>query len=256
MDGGGAIELPPLGGSRRLVLRAVPASAIQEHGRRLLAVRLAQWAAFQLAVWHEIAQFYGYSALASWSERVSAFSPEDLYSDLLGTKIAGGIILLRQADDALQYNRSMDAWIQQVFARLRGVSRDASGAAMESVDGLWWDSSLRLPNWQLVRRRHFDFQGEVAPWLVSQARPGEPDAAGCGGAVGALHLRSPDGFEGTRFDAFARLEFEPGAALAELPLPRPHDPGLSHADLPWLVEQVRRAQTAQFGAGADGPGAP
>jgi hypothetical protein len=257
MDTGGAIELAPLGGSRKLVLRAVPASAIEGHGRRLLAVRLAQWAAFQLALWHEIAQFYGHSSLASWPEKVSGFSPEDLYSDLLGTKLAGGIILRRQADDEFQYNRSMDAWIQQVLARLEAVPRSDAYAAMRAVDGLWWDSGQRLPNWTLVRHRHFGFEGDVvAPWLVSQAPGVEPSVAGCAGARSALELRNPHGFEGTRFDSFATLEIEAGAALAQLPLPRPPKRALSQADFPWIAEHVRRENAAEFGAGADRPGPP
>jgi hypothetical protein len=150
----------------------------------------------------------------------------------------------------------MDAWIQQVLERLGGEPRESAEAAMRSVDGLWWDSGLRLPSWRLVRRRHLDFQGDVPPWLVSQARPGEPDPSGCAGAGSPLELRNPEGFEGTRFDALATLAIEAAAGLAQLPLPRPPKRTLTQADFPWLVEEIRRELEAELGPGADRPGPP
>ncbi|TOM58444.1 hypothetical protein CGH73_26665, partial [Vibrio parahaemolyticus] len=63
------------------------------HQRYTLSAYLAAKLAFQLAVWHEIAQWYGYQSVPGFSEGISAFSPEDLYSNLLGARLAMTVIL-------------------------------------------------------------------------------------------------------------------------------------------------------------------
>lgn len=40
--------------------------------------------AYDLSVWHEIATWYGVSSVPLVSEQFSSFSPEDVYSNLLG----------------------------------------------------------------------------------------------------------------------------------------------------------------------------
>lgn len=52
--------------------------------RYTLSVYLAARLAFRLAAWHEIAQWYGYHSVPGFPEEISAFTPEDLYSNLLG----------------------------------------------------------------------------------------------------------------------------------------------------------------------------
>jgi hypothetical protein len=142
-----------------------------------------------------------------------------------------------------------------ILERLDGVSKDAAIAATQAVGGMWWDSSKRLPNWELVRRRDFEIDQDIVPWLVSQARPGaEGDVAGCDGGTSALHLRNPDGHDGMRYDAVATLEIEPGAPVAQMPMPRPDSRTITQADFPWLIEQIRRESIATFGDAADRPG--
>src|SRR3546814_10292448 len=55
--------------------------------RYTLAAFLAAHLSFQLAAWHEIAQWYGYHTVPGFPERLSAFSPEDLYSNVLGARL-------------------------------------------------------------------------------------------------------------------------------------------------------------------------
>jgi hypothetical protein len=43
-------------------------------------------------VWREIATWYGWSALTLFPEEASAFSPEDLYSNLPDIKLAGSFV--------------------------------------------------------------------------------------------------------------------------------------------------------------------
>ena len=90
-----------------------------------------------------------------WPEKMSAFSPEDIYSSLLGIKLAGGIISSHEAGDDVEYARAMNAWIEVALERMQVTKKAAATRAIYAVDGRWWDSSRRLPDWQLLRRRKF-----------------------------------------------------------------------------------------------------
>ena len=68
---------------------------------RLLAGHLA----FEIAQWHEIAQWYGFQSVPGFSEEISAFSPEDLYSNLLGARLAINVILSGHGGSLEDYNR-------------------------------------------------------------------------------------------------------------------------------------------------------
>ena len=76
LEKGGTIEVPPQCAAMRVRLRPITAEAIRKYGRMQLAVALAEWLAYQLSIWHEIATFYGYASLSQWPEKISAFSPE------------------------------------------------------------------------------------------------------------------------------------------------------------------------------------
>jgi hypothetical protein len=82
------------------------------------------------------------------------FSPEDLYSNLLGIKIAGGLLMNQgEAETDVLYDRHMDEWLRATLAYLQPVSAGAGAEAMRLVDGVWWDSRARLPDPRLVLRR-------------------------------------------------------------------------------------------------------
>lgn len=64
---------------RRVQLNAfTPPPGVRQ--RYQLAAWLAGHLAFEIAQWHEIAQWYGFQSVPGFSEEISAFSPEDLYS--------------------------------------------------------------------------------------------------------------------------------------------------------------------------------
>ena len=193
---GGTIELPEEGGERRVLVKPVPQAVLHRVGRRRFAVGLGQWLAFQLSIWHEIATWYGWHAVPGWPERVSAFSPEDLYSNLLGAKLISAVAHLRSGRSENVYNHCVDAWIPVVLRSLGAVPRRAGLEAMRAVDGLWWDSSRRIPDPALVRRRYFDATGSLRPWLVTDVvapeRLGDRLRAGCGASPEPMQLSNPD----------------------------------------------------------------
>ena len=169
--------------------------------------------AFQLSVWHEIATAYGWASIDLYPEYVSAFSPEDLYSNLLGIKIARGI--LTQSDSAAAdslYDQDMDLWLQTTLRYLQPVSAAAGEAAAYLVDGVWSDSRARLPNPTVVLRRNLDAGNEISPWQISRAYSSPQMTAWvdteCGGSERPLILRRQNAARGVQFADLLTLEIE------------------------------------------------
>jgi hypothetical protein len=259
MDGGASIEVPPQGASMRVRLRAIPAETIERHGRMKIAVALGQWLAYQLSIWHEIATWYGFASLAEWPEKISAFSPEDLYSNQLGVRIAGAIALSGGARSDTEYNLNMDAWIAQVLKRLRVVSLADARAAADALDGGWWDSGRRIPDWMLVQRRRMDTGPLLLPWTLEAASPGKkgPVAAlpACKDAGPPLVLHVAEGWNGLSFRELATVEFEVGDGLAAqgFPFPRAGSRVVTQEDFPAVIAAIRIANAEIFGEAGDRP---
>ena len=166
---------------------------------------------------------------------------------------------LGRASSDHEYNRSMDAWIKQTLQRLDAVPKESGAAAMHSVDGAWWDSTKRVPDWKLVTRRNMDIGGEITPWrvvLAHREEQGKPDLfTACRGEDKVLHLRNPKGFEGKMFRDILRLEIEVDEKLAAngFPFPRPGSRTITQEDFPSIIQQIRKENAAEFGEGADRP---
>lgn len=171
-----------------------------------LAVSLAAHLAFQLATWHEVAQWYGFNTVPGYSEAVSAFSPEDLYSNLLGARIAIAVLNAGGGISLLQYERSMAEVLPQALAQLQAVSPQETRFHFDMLDGIWWNSRCRLPDKFLVRMRNYSVSDRRLP-----SRPAE--------SVPELWLTLPDRFQHHPLSHFARLEIWKGDHMASLPAP-------------------------------------
>ena len=254
---GATIELPPEGGKRRVIIRPLPHELIERYGLRQTAIGLAQWMAFQLSVWHEIATAYGWASIDLYPEYVSAFSPEDLYSNLLGIKIAGGI--LTQSDSAAAenlYDQDMDLWLQTTLRYLQPVSVAAGEAAAYLVDGVWWDSKARLPDPRLVLRRNLDAGNEITPWQISRAYSSPQMTAWidkeCGGRERPLILRYGNAVHGVQYADLLTLEIAVDVP-DPFPFPRPGSTQITQADFPAIIEAVRAKAVKFLGPGSDRP---
>ncbi|MEW5558797.1 DUF4056 domain-containing protein [Enterobacter asburiae] len=191
---------------RRLVFRAFTPPTT-EGERYLLAVWIAAHLAFQLAAWHEIAQWYGFESVPGFPEEVSAFSPEDLYSNLLGANIAVSLIRRGQAITLGVYDAAMDDALRKAL-----ITLDVQPAAMtrfhfDMLDGRWWNSRRRVPEKYLVLRRNYDISDDRIPTPV----PGE--------RATPLRLHLPHCWHGFSLDMLAQLELWPGRSMARLPMP-------------------------------------
>jgi hypothetical protein len=259
LERGTTLDIPPQGATMRVQVRPITARAIAKYGRMQLSTAIAEWLAYQLSIWHEIATFYGFTSLAGWPEKLSAFSPEDLYSNQLGVRIAGGIILAKGARSDLEYGLSMDAWLERALGRLDAVPLDDSQQAMSELDGAWWDSEKRIPDWTLVKRRRFDTGPFLQPWRLEDASPGTKGdvkaLADCRDAAPALVFYIRDGFAGALFRDYATVEFDVDDALVAAGFPLPHPPSrrVTQEDFPQIIAAVRAAALEALGPGADAP---
>ncbi|MFN8628098.1 MAG: DUF4056 domain-containing protein [Candidatus Binatia bacterium] len=256
-ESGGTVELPPEGGKRRVIIQPLPARLLDRYGLRRTAIALAQWLAFHLSVWHEIATAYGFASIDIYPEYVSAFSPEDLYSNLLGIKIAGGLIMQsgNTATDSL-YDQSMDRWLQATLLYLRSVPVGAGTNAMYLVDGVWWNSRARLPDPRLVAHRNLDAGLTLTPWQISRAYS-SPDITAwadeeCGGSERPLLLRRVDSANGIRFADLVTLAIDVDVK-DPFPFPRAGSTEITQADFPAIIEAVRQKVFRALGAGSDRP---
>lgn len=254
---GGTIELPAEGGNRRVIVRPVPRDLIDRYGLRRVVIVLAQWTAFQLSIWHELATAYGWAAIQMYPEYVSAFSPEDLYSNLLGVKLAGGILLRRgaAATDAL-YDQAMDAWLRQALVYLKPVSVEAGQEATRLVDKVWWDSEKRLPDPRLVLRRNSDLGDDIAPWLISRAYSSPGMQAWidreCGGTLQPVVLRAPQAPPGVKFSDFVTIEIDVDVPDG-FPFPRAGSKTITQDDFPGIIAAARERAVQVLGPNANRP---
>lgn len=253
LENGTTIALPPEAGARSIVLEPIPAEWVAAYGRRRLAVSMAEWIVFQMSIWHEIATWYGWSALPLFSERASAFSPEDLYSNALGIRLAAGVIAVRAAANDTSYDRTLDRWTRSALAELGAQDRDDGVVAADLVDGLWWDSSRRVPDERLILRRNFDLSLVAVPWTIEQSgRVASRDGVGsCGSNVDPVPLVIPDALGDVRFEDFVSLQVQVEPAVAAL-LPI-QGRTISQADFPEIVASIRAAALLEFGPRADSP---
>lgn len=157
---------------RRLVFHAfTPPSTAR--ARYALAAGMAARLAWQLAVWHEIAQGYGFESVPGFPEEVSAFSPEDLWSNMLGARIAESLILTGHVASREMYEMSMGQALSQILSHLGAVTSAGTRARLQQLDGEWWDSRRGVPDSGLVIRRNHNTSDSPCPMPVpgEQAEP-------------------------------------------------------------------------------------
>jgi hypothetical protein len=254
---GTTIDLPNEAGKRRVVLEKVDPEFLRRHDPVSLTMAIAQWLAFQLSIWHEIATWYGWSAVPGYPEKLSAFSPEDLYSNALGTKIAVASAFGFSARSEDLYDRSVDAWLRAAVDVLGPTSLETAIEAMRSLEGVWWNPAARLPDPDLVLRRNLSIGETITPWLVPQGRASEALEAAlrreCGGWPSPLPLATPSTFEGTPLRTLARLELRVDPAMASQPPFDALGPAVTQEDFPAIVAAIREQNRREFGPRADQP---
>lgn len=253
LETGGEFPLPEEGAKLTIALRPVNPNTLTQEGRWNIAIPLGQWLAFQSAVWHEIATWFGWSTFALFPEKVSAFSPEDLYSDLLGARIAAAVVSQSGARDELSYNRNVARWLDRALQSIQTVPVSVAEEAMLAVDGIWWDSTKRIPDMSLVLRRSFETGAVVSPWLVPPSRSGVLLRTACGEQPKPLPIANPSGMNGIDFASQAKLVIDLPPELASQEPFTSLGARITQEDFPAILYFIRKRNMEMFGPQAGQP---
>ncbi|MGR5321565.1 DUF4056 domain-containing protein [Vibrio sp. DNB22_19_1] len=127
------------------------------------SAQAAALTAFQLAQWHEIAQWFGMVSVSGFKELASAFSSEDLYSNMLGAKLAKQVLMSNPELDQQAFSKAMDSALQRALSDLQAQSKSITKELIQQLDGTWWDSSRRLPDKWVVRFRDYHLALTLSP---------------------------------------------------------------------------------------------
>jgi hypothetical protein len=133
-----------------------------------VAIEVAAYCTYTGMVWHEILTWFGYKAIGFYSEYPSAFSWEDVYSNLVGCRLA--VAALR--DPGRDFNEAMTAQIEQELDKLGVQPKPAARQAGQVVRDLWFVGDFLSCD---MIKRNFDIgldDGYVTPWRV-------PEIGGC-----------------------------------------------------------------------------
>ncbi|STS82839.1 Uncharacterised protein [Klebsiella pneumoniae] len=135
------------------------------------------------------------------------FFAEDLYSNLLGARLAINVILSGHGGSLEDYNQAMDAALKQVLTRLLVATRGETEAMFQQIDGDWWNSHRRVPDKFLVLKRNYDLQENRLPTPV----PFE--------TMPPYRLTMPEQVGGFRLRDLGELQIYPGHDMQALPVP-------------------------------------
>ncbi len=141
-----------------------------------VAVQIAEYCTYNGMVWHEMLTWFGYKAAGFYPEYPSAFSWEDIYSNLLGCRLA--VEALR--DPGRDYNEAITAQIEQEFQKLGVQPKPAAWQAGQAVRDQWFVGDFLFCD---MVKRNFDIgldDGFVTPWVV-------PEIGGCGNETPATY---------------------------------------------------------------------
>ena len=149
-------ELRNEGGAKSLTLN-VPEDFDDEK-----IIQLAGKISYDLSLWHEISTWFGTSYVPLVPERFSSFSPEDMYSNLMGVHLG-----MRAIRSNLDYNEAMTAELNKMLDSLEAVNTEAETFdAMLKVNQVWYTNEKRYPSKNLVLKRYIDLHSDFSPWLV------------------------------------------------------------------------------------------
>jgi hypothetical protein len=136
----------------------------REKAARELALEAGAFVTFNATLWHELMSWFGVRFAIIDPQFNSAFSWEDVYSNMLGVKIAADAL----RDTEHSYNKAVTIGINKELKRLRVVNRKTAIELTESMRGKWFKGN-RVPD---MLRRNLDIgfdDGFISPVLIPGA---------------------------------------------------------------------------------------
>ena len=255
---GQVIDLPDEGGTRRIVLTPPEGIRLAEIDITAVSAALAQWTAFQLSVWHEIATWYGWTQVAGFPQTSSAFSPDDLYSNVVGMRVGNAIAHRYRLGSSLTYNDNAQAWIEQLIRHLGPVDKElrhrGDGVARPGVVELEGADSRSRPRAPPQPRDREPDRTVAAARLGPLTRPPDQTRRSLRHpAREPVALQYPQFVLGRPISEWVRLKIVVDENLATQP---PFDwmgREADHVDFPVILSAIRRQIRETFGEWGDRP---
>jgi hypothetical protein len=193
------------------------------------SIELGQYLAHTSLIWHEIITWYGFASSGIFPDTISAFSPEDPYSDVLGTRLATRAL----RDEGRTYDQAMTDLISQALQELDVQPAQVAREAEKQIEGKWYSGGFYFFVHMKKRNLNVGLKSDrITPWLV----PGIcPDAGTRSLPVPRLKLFCEYGFD-------FNLEMEPNVLEKDKIY---HSIGLAknsrlrpEADFPRIIEYI------------------
>ncbi len=242
---GAVIPIADEAAKRKIVIR-LPGVSLSDAEKDELALLLAQRISFKLSVWHEIVTWYDHRSVELFSERLSSFSPEDMFSNALGAKL--GADALRSGKP---YDEAMDDVLYAMIHKLAPLPNKQSKLTLNEVDGVWWDRKKSMPDMSMVTRRNLDAGDTITPWIIPDeyspyCRDRKEDAF-----VMPIPMRGPQNLLLT--DLYELRFSVLHEQVPKFILPDKENPWVTEEDFPWIIENIRRDVLDMFGPFGDSP---
>lgn len=149
-------ELRNEGGAKSLFLN-VPKNLNEDQ-----IIELAGKISYDMSLWHEISTWFGASYVPLVPEKFSSFSPEDMYSNLMGVHLG-----MRAVKSNFDFNEAMTFELNKMLDSLESVNTEAETFdAMLKVNEVWYTNQKRYPNKNIVLKRYTELETDLIPWLV------------------------------------------------------------------------------------------
>ncbi|OQA03048.1 MAG: hypothetical protein BWY69_00690 [Planctomycetes bacterium ADurb.Bin401] len=128
-----------------------------------VAIDIGQYVAHTSLIWHEIITWFGFATVAGFPDKISSFSWEDSYSDVLGTVL--GAAALRQTNQT--YDEAMTRLMDEEMKLLEVQSPQVARKAANAIKGKWYTGGMYY--FVKMKKHNFDVgfdDGMVAPVRV------------------------------------------------------------------------------------------
>jgi len=162
----------------------------REATAREMALAIGPYLSYTMTTWHEILTWFGFRCIGVATEFPSAFSWEDSYSNLIGTRVAVRAL----QDTRHRYNEAIEIAIDEEMKALGIQPAGVARRATERVKGEWFTGSVLF--FVNIKKRNFDVgldDGYVTPTLLP-GPIGCPTAAPLSYPAPTLHEVSRRGF--------------------------------------------------------------
>jgi len=216
---------------------------------RDISTQVGQYLAHTSLIWHEILTWYGFSSTGIFPEKISAFSGEDPYSDVLGTVLGAKALSNPQSFyEEAAYEEAMSALIDETLKELKAQPPKTAKQAAKKVKGDWYKGGYYF--FVDMKKRNLDVgldDGAASPWQV----PGIcPSAAPQDCPVPNLDFLDETGFK-------IRVRLKPVAfekrkiyTAAGLKRSEPITPSIH---FPMIIESIRKEAKRLEGNDVDTP---